>query len=454
MLRRKYGRKTELPFKKRIIYTILLLILFRLCCYIPLPFVDNDYIKSLLNTNGTLTLMNLLTGGSFEKMSIMALGITPYITASIVLQLFGVVFPRLADMQKEGSSGQAKMERITLLTGAGMALVESVSMMIGYGRQGLLTTYTWYSVLIPSMMITIGCFALSSMGQFMTKHLFGNGTSLILLVGILSSYFSDAQSLYEVLTYNQKLAFKIFYCGIAVVAIILLFMFTLFLNGSEKRIKVTYSGKVSSTQTMKKDTVIPLKLIAGSVVPIIFASTLISMPAMIQTFTGTDIKWLWIFNTGYWFSKAVPWASIGIVIYCVMIVFFSYYYNMLNMNEIEIADRLKRSGGTIYGIRPGKPTSDYLRSQMKYLTFLGGIGLCIIALIPQVITNMLHIPRLAFLGTSIIITVSVISETTKAYKAGHMAGVYAAKTGFLGGGNSLKKRRKKHVWKKEKKQGK
>lgn len=429
---RGYGRRRMISFRSKVLWTLLILCVYRLLCHIPLPFVSADYMKTMVGENGSLGLWNVLTGGGLESMSLMALGITPYITASIVLQLLGVVFPRLADLQKEGSTGRKKMEQVTIAVAAGLALFQSVFMMIGYGRQGLLSSLTWYTVLIPSVLMTLGVFLISFAGQFITEHLFGNGISLILLTGILASYFSDAQALGSVLTANKNLPLAVLSCVGMLLAVVLLFVFTIWLNSCEKKITVIYSGKMQMHAGYCPQNVIPLKLIAGSVVPIIFASTIITIPALIQSFTGTDVKWLWIFNSSHWFSLSEPWASMGVVLYCLMIVGFSYYYNALNLNERQIADTLKRQGGTISGIRPGKPTEEYLRRQMRYLTLLGSLGLCVIALVPMILTAVLGISNLSFFGTSIIITVSVIAETKKSFQAERTASPYVKNTMFLG----------------------
>lgn len=409
--------KHQKSFHQRFFMTIMLLVLYRLCSHIPLPFVDNGYIKSLIDSNGSLGLLNTLTGGNLGNMSIVALGITPFITASIVLQLLGVLIPSLADMQKDGSTGQEKFKRITIGLAVILGFVQSLLMMIGYGKQGVLSTYTWYSVLIPTVIMTASVFGVAFVGEYITDHLFGNGISLILVTGILCSYVSDMQILYEVITFGRKVPQKIMACAIAAIVIIILFAFTVWLNFCEKRIYVHHSNKMMNGKVMKSQSVIPLKLIGGSVVPVIFASSILTIPSLIQMFTGTDIKWLHVFNTSNWLTKTEWWANVGILIYFVMIIGFSYYYQNLNLNEREIADNLKRSGSVINGIRPGRETADYLHRNMKYLTFLGGIGLCVVAFVPIVLSSTLGISNLSFLGTSIIIVVSVIDETCKKYQA-------------------------------------
>lgn len=422
---KSYGKK-KLTLKQRIAGTAGFLLLFRLLSFVPLPFVDSSVVKSLIEGNGSLGLLNLLTGGNLGNMSVMALGITPYITASIILQLMGVLIPKLTEIQKDGTEGQKKYKKITIALATVLALVESIGLMVGYGRQGILMKMTWYTVLIPALIMMIGTFGLSCMGQFIDARLFGNGTSLILVTGILCSYVEDALTLGRVLIVGKSIPVSILFIILAAICVILLFAFTTFISVCEKKVSVTYSAKMTGRQ-MKQTSTIPLKLIGGGVIPIIFASTLITFPSLVQSFLGTDVKWLHIFNTAHWLKPDEIWASIGLVAYLAMIIGFSYYYQELSLNVMELANNLKTKGGTIPGIRPGTPTVEYLNRQLKWLTALGGICLCVIAVIPMILSSTLGIANLSFLGTSIIITVSVIDETMKKYKSETMVGKYTGK---------------------------
>lgn len=430
------SKSKQMSFKKRLIFTVVLLLLYRLCSHIPLPFVDSDYVKALIGMNGSLGLLNTLTGGNLANMSIVALGITPYITASIVLQLMGVLIPSLAEMQRDGSTGQEKFKRINIVLAVILGLLQSGAMMYGYGESGILKPYTWYSVLIPTVIMTVSVFALSFIGQYITDHLFGNGVSLLLVTGILCSYLSDGQVLYSVLTHKYKLQYQIIACTIAVLIIIVLFAFTVWLNTCEKKIRVNNSAKVSMG-CAKSVSVIPLKLIGGSVVPVIFASTILTVPSYIQLFGKVNAKWFDIFNTSCWLKPDEWWASAGVGIYFLMIIGFSYYYQSLNLNEREIADNLKRSGSSIIGVRPGHDTEAYLHKNMKCMTFLGGIGLCIVAFIPIVLSVTVGVTNLSFAGTSIIIVVAVVEETYRKYQTEKYGHVY--RTGKFGRKNRRKR---------------
>lgn len=423
---RTYKQKRNLTLRQKIAGTLLLLLIYRLLSHVPLPFIDSTYMKALVSGNGSLGLLNMLTGGNLGNMSIMALGITPYITASIIVQLMGVLLPILPKMQKEGPDGQRRYKRVIMILAVILAFIESLGILIGYRRQGILTNKAWYAVLVPALIMMMGAFLLAFMGQYMEKHFFGNGTSLILVTGILASYVGDALSLGTVLTAGKSLPIAIVSISAAIICVVLLFLFTTFISVSGKDISVTYSAKVSG-QSAAQHSSIPLKLIGGGVVPIIFASTIITFPSLIQSFTGTDAKWLHLFNMNYWLSIDEPVASIGLILYLAMIIGFSYYYQALNLNEKELAEKLKKNGGVIPGIRPGIPTEQYLKRQMKWLIALGGICLCIIAIVPMLVSGTLGVANLSFLGTSIIITVTVLDETLRKYESEAMVNQYKKK---------------------------
>lgn len=416
---KKYGFKRERSLGSKIRWTLFILLLYRVLSHVPLPFVDNTYVKDMLDLSGSLGIFNTLTGGNLSNMSVVALGITPYITASIVLQLMGVLIPSIAEMQKDGSTGRKQLNRITTVMAVVLGLLQSVFMMIGYGKNGLLSTYTWYTVLVCACIMTLGVFVLSWFGNLIQEHFFGNGVSLILTIGILCSYLDDGETFAKALKITDQEVLTVFAVIAGFLCIVFLFGFAAWLNYCEKRIKVTYSAKLALNQSEQAErvSIIPLKLIGGSVVPVIFASTILALPSLIQSFTGTDIIWLRVFNTNYWFSEEVPWASVGMFLYFGMIIWFSYYYQTLNMNEPEIADNIRKHGGVIAGVRPGIDTENYLRDEMHTLTFLGGVGMCLVAFVPIAANAFFDIPSLSFLGTSIIIIVSSVFEVCGKYKA-------------------------------------
>ena len=405
--------------------TIVILVLCAIISGIPTPGTNTAYFKTMLEASASLHFVNALTGGGLSRLSLTLLGITPYITASIIMQLLAVIWPKIKDMQKE-KTGKTKIDRLTFLLGVVLALIQAVTMSISYGRQGLLINYTWYWVLLVAMIWTAGATLLAFAGKLIEKRYFGNGISLILLLGILSSYPSDMMTLYQVFLSGRKLAVAITATVIIALIIFAVFAFTTLIQLCEKRIHVNYAGKL--IPGTKQLNIIPIKLCPGGVVPIIFASSLLSFPFMLgQAFTDS-FDGIWGFlNSGQWFNPAKPYYTAGALLYVIMIFGFSYFYADITFSPYEIADNLRKNGGMIDGIRPGQPTGLYLQKQLKYMIAIGAAALTVIAFIPLILSNTAGISRLAFLGTSIIITVGVILDTKKKYIADSSATKYIAK---------------------------
>lgn len=427
-----YKPKKQLTMKQKLAGTFLCIIFYRMLSFVPLPFVDSSYIKSMIGTNGSLGLANVLSGGSLGNMSLMALGIGPWITASIILQLIGVAFSSVADMNKD-ADGKKKYKRITFLLAVILAFTESLGMMAGYGKQGFLSKYTWYTILVPSILMMAGTGILSLMAWYIDERLFGNGTSLILTAGILCSYVNDGTLVGVVLSYGKGAFTGFFICVAALVVLFYLFLYTVFISSCEKRISVTYSKKLAGSGNGKNSGIIPLKMMSGGVVPVIFASTVITFPAVIGSAFNSEAAWLKIFNTSYWLNIHYPWASIGFVIYIVLIIGFSYFCQMMYTNPVELSKKLQKKGAMIPGIRPGKPTTDYIISQAKWLTAMGGISLCIIASIPMIVSGTLGLSNLSFLGTSILITVSTLDESWRTWKTAKLSESHVIKGSVVKG---------------------
>ena len=401
--------------RKKCLITLLILTVCKLLSSIPTPGVNPDYFKLMMQNNSALGFLNSLTGNGLSRLSIATLSISPFITASIIFQLLCVIFPKLQEIQKGHEKHQErKREAILLLTGVAMSLLQSITMSIGFGRTGLLLNYKWYVILGVSLTWTLTSTFIYALGLVITKKFIGSGMSLILLMNILSSYPSDAFSVWVVLLKGKD--FAVFAVTlIAIIAVIVaLFIFTILLQECEKRIVVNYSGKLSQKGSSKATNIIPLKLCPGGVVPIIFASSLITFPVMIfGAFGKTDSHIIRLLNPNQWFNANYPIYTLGALLYCLLIFGFAYFYTEITFNPIEVANNIQKAGGTISGIRPGKSTAEYLRSQMKYMIAIGAIALCFIALLPMVISGTLGLNNLSFLGTSIIITVGVILETKK-----------------------------------------
>lgn len=406
----------EKTLRNKIILTVLILFFVSGLSGVPTPGINVNYFKDLLNKNTGVALLNILSGNGLGSVSIAMLSITPYITASIILQLLTVVFPTLAEIQSDGKEGMEKFKKITVFTGIGLALVQALVFSIGFGKQGLLINYKWYWVLCTTACWTLTTTVLILLGTLIEKKGFGNGISLILLFNILAAYPSDIQTLYLKFIKGKSAGITILSTFLILLFIALLFIFVIFVQETEKRILVRYSTKTFG-KVKDGNSVFPIKLCAGGVVPIIFASSIISVPGLIAQLLGKDLFLANVLNSMMWFDKDKPVYTIGAVFYVLLIFGFTYYYSSITIKSVEIANNFKKSGGTIPGVRPGKPTVEYIEKHLKIINFLGAIALSIVALVPCVLAGVFSLPSLSFAGTSVIITSSVIMEVYNKLKA-------------------------------------
>lgn len=407
--------------RKKIGYTFLMLIVIRLGSQLPTPGVNSSYIKDFFaqNSGEAFNLFNAFTGGSFEQMSVFALSITPYITSSIIMQLLTIAIPKLEEMQKEGEDGRKKIVAITRYLTVGLALIESTAMAVGFGRQGLLTEYSFVNAAIVVLTLTAGSAFLMWIGERITEKGVGNGISIVLVINIVSRIPADMATLFEQFVKGKSIASG----GLAVVIILAiitaLVVFVVILQDGERRIAVQYSQKMAGRKTYGgQSTHIPLKVNTAGVIPIIFASSLMQFPIVIATFlgkgngTGVGSEILRGMNQGNWCNPQNIKYSWGLIVYIILTVFFAYFYTSITFNPLEIANNMKKNGGFIPGIRPGRPTVEYLNKILQYIIFIGACGLVLIQLVPIVFNGWLG-ARVSFGGTSLIIIVSVILETLK-----------------------------------------
>lgn len=364
-----------------------------------------------------------MTGGSFTSMSVLALSITPYITSSIIMQLLTIAIPKLEEMQREGEDGRKKIAEYTRYLTVALALIESTAMAVGFGGQGLLINYNVWSVIIAVVTMTAGSAFLMWIGERITEKGVGNGISIVLLFNIVSSLPQDVSSLYNTFMNGRIIAVQVVAFLMILAVIVAMVVFVVYLQDGERRIPVQYSKKMVGRKMVGGQSYhIPLKVNTAGVIPVIFASSILSFPVVIAQFFNPDYstipgKILMLLNQSYWFRPEMPWYSVGLVIYIVLIVLFAYFYTSITFNPLEVANNMKKSGGFIPGIRPGKPTSEYLEKILNYIIFIGAVGLIIISVIPIMISGVFGVSRLSFLGTSLIIIVSVILETIKAIES-------------------------------------
>ena len=406
--------------RKRIGFTFLMLIVVRIGSQLPIPGVNPDVFANLFKSSGdAMNFFDAITGGSFEKMSVFALNITPYITASIIMQLLTIAFPKLEEIQRDGEQGRKLMTKITRYVTVGLALTESIAMAIGFGRSGQLEKFDALNVLMVVAALTAGSSVLMWIGERITEKGVGNGISIVLVINIISRIPSDLTSLFEQFIKGKTPAKGKLAAVIIAAVIIAVVVLVVFLQSAERKIPVQYSKKMQGRKMVGgTNTVIPMKVNTAGVIPVIFAQSLMQTPVIICTLlgktggTGFWGKVLRGLSQSNWFDPSNFVFTIGAVVYLLLIIGFAYFYTSITFNPLEVADNLKRQGGTIPGIRSGKPTSDYLQSVLDHIIFIGAIGLAIVAIIPLVF-NGLFKASVSFGGTSIIIIVGVIIETLK-----------------------------------------
>lgn len=404
-----------------LLFTFFILIVLRVGSVIPVPGLDTEALSLFLeNKFGEETggLLNTLTGGSFTDMTIFALNVTPYITSSIIIQLLTIAIPALEELSKDGQDGRKKLNDITRYATIFLAVIESIFLSINFKRGGYMTLDGILGHLVVIVTLTAGSTFVMWLGEKITEYGVGNGISIVLLINIVSRMPNDFANLYQMFMKNKDIVQQIIAAVIIVAVIMFTIVLVVLLQDAERKIPVQYAQKMQGRRLMGgSSSHIPLKVNTSGVIPIIFASSILSVPQIVVNLFGVEVSGVWVkimqgMNQNNWFSKSSPIASIGAVVYILLVFFFAYFYTSVTFNPMEVANNMKRSGGFIPGIRPGKPTQDYLNKILNYIVFIGAVGLIIVAMIPIVFNGMFK-ANVSFGGTSLIIIVGVVIETIK-----------------------------------------
>ncbi len=427
----------------KLLYVLFALIVVRIGCNIPVPGVDAQVIQEMFSDNQALGFLDVMTGGSFSRMSIFALNITPYITASIILQLLTIAIPRLEEMQKDGEDGRKKINEYTRYLSVVLAVIEGVAIIIGFRNQNLFTDGGYVPLIVAVVALTAGAAFLMWLGEQITEKGVGNGISIILLINIVARIPSDLSNLYTTYIAGAANITNAIVAGVIILAIILaMFVFIVVLQDGERRIPVQYAKKIQGRKVAGgQSTHIPLKVNTAGVIPVIFASSMMSLPVVIASFAGIQPatgpnatvfqKLLTVCNQSDW-CKIGSWGefkySLGLLFYIGLVIFFAYFYTSVTFNPLEISNNMKKQGGFIPGIRPGKPTTDYLTSVLNSIVFLGAIGMVIVCALPIFFSGAFG-ADVSFSGTSLIIVVGVVIETLKQIESLVLVRHYK---GFLG----------------------
>ncbi len=428
--------------RKRLLFTIVCIVLVRIGSMIPVPGIAFSQFSSwLTQANLELGFLDTLTGGSFSQMSIFALSISPYINASIIMQLLTIAIPRLEEIQKDGEDGRRRIGKYTRILTVALAFLEGGAMAYSFSvqNQGLINTDAFTGIMLIAFGFTAGTSVLMWMGENISERGVGNGISIILLVNIVSRLPQDIDILYTKFVSGASSLIVGIMSAIIIVAVLVgMVILIVILQDAERRIPVQYSKKVSGRGMVGGSASnIPLKVNTSGVIPVIFAMSLMQFPIIISSFfgstgarTGFWNKVLYMLNMQNWFN-VTEWGefkyTFGALIYILLIGFFAYFYTAVTFNPVEISNNLKKSGGYCPGIRPGRPTTDYLTEILNKIIFIGAIALSIVAILPLIFTGVFQV-KVGFAATSLIIVVGVILETMKAIEA--MMAVHHYK-GFL-----------------------
>lgn len=392
--------------RKKIIYTMLMFFAIRIGAHIRIPLINPAVVQNMFGNAddaGLLGMFDAFSGGAFKDMTLFAMGITPYITSSIIMNLLTIAIPKLEEMQKEGEEGRKKIAKITRYGTIVLALLQSVAISIGLGRS-LFYDYNIFSVIIAVTAMTAGTAFLMWVGEQITVKGVGNGISLIIFINIISRLPFGTKKLYELATAGNKLIPVI----ILLIIYVLMVTFVVLIQLGERRIPVQYAKRMQGRKVYGgQSTHIPLKVNMAGVIPVIFASSLLQFPGTITQFFGEP--------SGWW-GSVINFLKItnisGALIYFVFILFFAYFYTSIIFNPIEVANNMKKNGGFVPGIRPGKPTVDYLSNVLNKIVLIGALALALIALLPVILSNIFSM-NVTFGGTSLIIVVGVALETIK-----------------------------------------
>ena len=409
--------------RKRLLYTLLLIVVFRFGCYITVPGVNSVALKEAMsNNNGIAGLIDMISGGAFSRFSVFAMSISPYITASIVIQLLALIIPSLERLTKEGGEeGRKKVNKYTKLLTIVLSLVEGIGIYLSYKSSGIFVNDSFLTGALVVMGLVTGTSILMWLGEEITNKGIGNGISLLIFVGIVAGFPSLINTLWGLIMPSTGFSTTGLLMAIGIIiGAILLVTGVVFVQQAERRIPVQYSKKVVGRKMMgAQNTHIPLKLAMSGVMPIIFASSFMTFPAMIIQIFVSDIANKTGFLAGlYKFSIATSTSGVewgyslaNALVYLLLIVGFSFFYTFATFNPAEISSNIKKNGGFIPGIRAGKPTTEYLSSVISKITWFGGLFLAVIAILPMLLrfTGL----NIAFGGTSILIVVGVALEAVQ-----------------------------------------
>ncbi len=397
---RNIANVTEL--RNRVVFTLIMFIIFRAGVYIPVPGVDANVIEQLFTSGSLFGLLDLFAGGALSKFSVFAMSITPYINASIIMQLLGAVVPTFEQWSKEGEEGRKKIAKVTRYGTVGLGFIQAFGMAYALRANGALIANDLTYVFLISIILTAGTCFLMWLGEQITAYGIGNGISLIIFAGIVARFPAGIQTVYQYLAVGTINAFQAFLFALIAIAMI---VFVILVVQGQRKIPIQYAKRVVGRKMYGgHSTYLPLKVNQAGVIPIIFASSVLVFPVTLAQFVNIP----WVKTVADYFTWGTP---IQTALYAILIVFFTYFYTAISINIPEMADNMKKYGGFIPGIRPGKPTADYVDRVMTRITLAGAVFLAFVAILPNFLGAITGVQGIYFGGTALLIVVGVALDT-------------------------------------------
>jgi preprotein translocase subunit SecY len=379
----------------------------------------------LFDQNAFLGFLNIFSGGGLENFSIVTMGVGPYITASIIMQLLGIIVPSLEELQKEGEFGQRKINQYTRYLTVPLGIIQAYSVLLLLKQNGIIATWTPYTLLGTLLMMTAGTIFFMWLGEIITQNGIGNGISLLITLGIIGSIPSHMTSLISTIQTNHS-----YTLALALIAITLLsIIFVIIINEAKRLIPVAYARKIRSKSTFGSVTShLPIKINAAGVIPIIFAIALLTVPAFLGQFFH-QARSPWLVSASEWLTRVFqPTTPTYNITYFVLVFAFTYFYTYIVFKPDRVAENLQKQGGFIPGVRPGRETMEYVKSVLNRLTLFGALFLALIAILPAILQYIFPSQRLLLQGTSLLIIISVILETSRQIQSQYIMRTYDAYT--------------------------
>jgi len=397
--------------RKKLLFTLGMLMIFRIGAHVPVPGVRPEAIEELLKSGAgaVLGFFDVISGGAFKNFSVFAMGIIPYINASIIMQLLTVVIPRLERLAKEGEEGRKKIVQYTRYGTAVLAFLQAIGMSVALRHQGVLAHPSVFNYIYVAVILTAGTVFLMWLGEQITEKGIGNGISLLIFAGIVSRLPAGMVRLFQYLEAGTISILNL--VGLVIIGALVIAAVVL-VNEGQRRIPVQYAKRVVGRRVYGgQTTYLPLRVNQAGVIPVIFASSLLMLPEQLASwFAGSAVA--------AWYTKFFGWGTFfHTVIYALLIIGFTYFYTAVIMNPVDVAENIKKYGGFIPGIRPGRPTAEYISRVMTRITLAGAVFLALIAILPNFVLLATKIPNIYFGGTALLIVVGVALETMKQVEA-------------------------------------